>query len=340
MQPPAIPGRPSPLLSADRWKDIIKIVLALVLIGYVLSKTSLQQVLGLKEYISWSWLGVSFALFFLTTLIKAFQYWTLLGRHTSYHETLKIVIIQNAVTNFIANAAGITSYLALFRMEQNVNIRRSGAVFLLTKAGDILSMGLFLLISALLVWARVMVFRQLVMLLLVGTALGLIGFWAVIFFRQRIIHWAQEISIRFHMEHFSPIKIVLSSLESLSTQDTQTITGILLRGGTSSLFYMTATMIYFYSRMQAFQIPLDFWGIIFIAAVMQFISIIPLQVFGGLGVTEISLVYLYGIFGVTQDIPAILVSLRLLFYLFNLVLFSYIPLDAMVNRLLKNKDVH
>jgi uncharacterized membrane protein YbhN (UPF0104 family) len=67
---------------------------------------------------------------------------------------------------------------------------------------------------------------------------------------------------------------------------------------------------------------------------MQFISIIPIQIFGGLGVSELTLVYLFSLFGVTQvDIPAIVVALRALFYLFNLAVLVYLPVDALLNKL-------
>ena len=332
------PVQPASNPSSDRWKNILKIALSFVLIGFVVSKTNLQQIIGLREYISWTWLAASFGLFCLTTLIKTLQYWVLLGGYASYRQTLKIVIIQNALTNFVANTAGVASYLTMFQMEQNVKIQRSGAVFLLTKAGDILSMGFFLFISALFAWTRVQALHELVFFILIGVGLGLAVFWTAFFLRQRFIQFMRAASRRLRLVRFSFVQRGLSDLESLSTQDAKTVIRILLTGGVMSFIYLTATMAYFYSRVQTFQIPLDLWAIIFIAALMQFISIIPLQVFGGLGVTEISLVYLYGLFGIVQDIPAILVGLRVLFYLFNLALLAYIPLDTFFSYLVARSD--
>ena len=101
-----------------------------------------------------------------------------------------------------------------------------------------------------------------------------------------------------------------------------------------SFLYMTLTMAYSYARFQIFPVPVDFWVILFITSVMQFISIIPIQIFGGLGVSALTLVYLFSLFGVTQvDIPAIVVALRVLFYLFNLAVLAYLPVDALLNKL-------
>lgn len=318
----------SNFLSSGKWKDALKILLALVLMGVVLSHTSLTEIIALRGRLSWPWLVGGFFLLVLTTLFKALQYWVLLGRSTSYRKTLKIVIIQNALTNFVANTAGIASYLAMFQMEENVKVRKSGAVFLLTKAGDLLCMGLFLLVSASMVWTRVPVLHELVTLILVALGAGLIFFWTALFLRQTFVGLLRRFAQAARLDRFSLVERGLSALESLAAQDTKTVLRTLVVGASLSFVYLVAVMAYGYSRVQTFQVPLEFWGILFIASLMQFISIIPFQVFGGLGVTEVSLIYLYGLFGIVEDIPAILVGLRVLFYLFNLILLAYVPLDT------------
>ena len=319
-------------LSSIKWQDAVRIALALILMGIVLARTSFTEIVALRDRLSWMWLVASFILFITTTLVKTVQYWVLLGRQTSYRNTLRIVIIQNALTNFVANTAGIASYLAMFQMEENVKVRKSGAVFILTKAGDLLCMGLFLLVSASFVWPRVLALHQLVILLLAALAAGLAVFWAAVFLRQSFVGFLRRLAEMIRLDRLSMVQKALFALDSLASQDTKTVTQTLVTGAMLSFLYMLATMAYGYTRVQTFQIPLDFWGILFIASLMQFISMIPFQVFGGLGVTEISMVYLYGLFGFADEIPAILVALRVLFYIFNLVLLAYVPLDASLSR--------
>ena len=322
----------STFLSSGKWKDALKILLALILMGVVLSRTSLAEIIALRDRLSWKWLIAGFVLFIGMTLVKTLQYWILLGRQTSYRNTLRIVIIQNALTNFVANTAGIASYLAMFQMEENVKVRKSGAVFILAKAGDLLCMGLFLLVSASFVWTRVPVLHQLIVIILVALAAGLTVFWTSIFMRQTFVGFLRRLVEMIRLDKLSLVQKALSALDSLAAQDTKTVTQTLLTGTLLSFFYMLATMAYGYTRVQTFQIPLEFWGIIFIASLMQFISVIPFQVFGGLGWTEVSLVYLYSLFGFVDEIPAILVALRLLFYIFNLILLAYVPLDTFLSR--------
>jgi uncharacterized membrane protein YbhN (UPF0104 family) len=66
---------------------------------------------------------------------------------------------------------------------------------------------------------------------------------------------------------------------------------------------------------------------------VQLISIIPIQVFGGLGVSEVTTMYLYGLFGVTAEVIApILVGARVLFYLTNLSYVLWIAIDTILER--------
>jgi uncharacterized membrane protein YbhN (UPF0104 family) len=315
-------------------KDLFKIALALALMVFVFSKTNLQNLLVLKDVLSWQWLWISLVFYGLLTLAKGLQYWALLGVQVPFRETLKIVIIQNAMTNFVTNTAGIASYMTLFKLEQNVKLRRTGLVFILTKAGDLLAMAFFLMLSSFYVWARVQYLQETVILLLLAVGGGLLIFWAAVFMRQgfvlqfkKVLHWLR-------LDRVGIVQRVLDMLDALVAQEQNTIVSALLRGTVLSLIYMTLTMAYSYARFQIFHVPADFWVIIFITSIMQFISIIPIQIFGGLGVSELTLVYLFSLFGVTQvDIPAIVVALRVLFYLFNLAVLVYIPVDALLNKL-------
>ncbi len=315
-------------------KDLFKIVLALALIVFVVSKTNLQNLILLKDSLSWQWLWVSLMLYCLVTLAKGVQYWALLGVQVSFRETLKIVIIQNAMTNFVTNTAGIASYMTLFKLEQNVNLRRSGLVFILTKAGDMLAMVFFLALSSLQVWARIPLLQEMVIILLLTAGAGLLIFWAAVFMRQRFVIQFRKLLHSLRLNPLGVVQRVLDMLDAIVAQEHKTIVSALLKGTALSFLYMTLTMAYSYSRFQIFPVPADLWVILFITSIMQFISIIPIQIFGGLGVSELTLVYLFSLFGVTQvDIPAIVVALRALFYLFNLAVLVYLPVDALLNKM-------
>jgi uncharacterized membrane protein YbhN (UPF0104 family) len=321
-----------------RWADFLKIIFALILISIVLSRTSFQEITALKGSISWHWLLASFLLYCFMTMLKGVQYWALLGGEITYIQILKIVVIQNTLANLVANAAGLISYLTLFRVEYNIKLGRLGATFLITKMGDLLSIGFFLLASAFLVWDRIEELHNLVIGLLIGIAILLIFFWTIAFLRRRFISQIEILFFKLHLQKIGFLQRGFDLFKSLANQDHSIVWKMLLRGVFVSIIYMIFSMLYSFCRVQIFDIPIDFWAIVFIASLMQLVSAIPFQVFGGLGVTEMSLLYLYTLFQVVGvDISAILVGLRIVFYLFNIVIFLYVPVDIITERLKQSK---
>jgi uncharacterized membrane protein YbhN (UPF0104 family) len=96
-----------------------------------------------------------------------------------------------------------------------------------------------------------------------------------------------------------------------------------------SLIYMTVTMVWIYASLMTFSFQIGFLPVVFTNTFMQLVSYLPIQVFGGLGVNETTLLYLYGIFSVSQpELAAVLIGVRILFYLMNLVVLLYLPIYA------------
>jgi len=337
MSNPQMPDNRMPTLSHSiGWKDLLRILLAVVLIGIVFSKTSVQQIKGVSGLISWSWLAIAFLFYCLVTLVKAAQYWSLLRQRISYSEVARIVVIQNALSNLVTTSAGIASYLTLLRFEQNVKLSRSGMIFFIAKMGDLFSMGLFLAVSSMMIWAKIQNLHELVIIIALGITLLIGMFWSAVFFRQRFLILVQNILRLFRLDRIALVQRGLDTFQWLADQDHKTVTRLLFISLALSLSNITLTMIYSYSRVQAFSIPIQFWAIIFITAITQLVSLIPLQAFGGLGVIEITSVYLYGVFVPSSlDIPAILIGMRVVYYLFNIVVYLYVPLDGFLRKIFR-----
>jgi len=318
---------------SNRWKNILKFGLALVLVGIIFSKTNLHQIKTVIQSISFTWLGVVFFLFCLQTAMKGVQYWVLFGRETGYFQVLKIVGFQNAMANLVSNTAGFASYLAMFRVENNITLKRSGTIFVITKTGDLFSIAFFALLSASLVWDRIEALHGLVALLLTGTIVGLIILWSAVIFRESFVSWLKNLIHGLQLNRFSVVQKGLEYLQALAAYDRQRIRKTLLLATTLSLLYLTTGMFYYYSRVQMVHVPIDLWPIIFMVSINQFVSLIPLQIFGGLGTREITSLYLYQLFGVTQfDIPAALIGLRILSYLFHFAILGALTLTSFISR--------
>lgn len=318
--------------SSGIW-NLFKIILALILVGFIFSKTDIYQLAALKDRISWTWLALRFVFFCLMLLVKSLQYWTLFEKRIRYFNMLNIVIWQNAIANFLANSAGIASYLTMLRAEEGIKLHRAGITFAITKIGDLFSMWLYLAISAWLVWAEAEELHGIILVLLIGIFLSLSVFFLAVLLRKRFVSVVWKVANKFHITHMKIVKALMDILSSLADQDQRAIFYVLIRSTILSLVYMTLTMAFSYSGLRMFLVPLDFWPIVLTATLLQLLSVIPIQILGGLGVTEVTGMYLYGLFGIQQsDIAAVLLGLRVIFYLMTLITIVYLPLGTWISK--------
>jgi uncharacterized protein (TIRG00374 family) len=313
--------------------NIFKTLLALSLIAYVLSKTDASQLAGLRGRISWPWFFADLILFLLLTVIKAAQYHALISQEAPYRRVLNIVILQNAISNFVAASAGIASYLTLMKAEEGVKLRKGATSFLVAKFGDLLAVGLFLGLTTALLDGQAPFLRKVAAFLLLCILLAAAVFLLTVLLRQRFIGMVRGLLERSRLLRLPAVQRGMDAMQFLADQKDSAILHTLRVGIAYSLLYMAVTLAWSYCNLRVFSMvqPLNTVG--FVNALMQLISWIPIQVFGGLGVTETTLVYLFGQFGVPQaDMAAVSIGQRLLFYVLSLLVLSYLPLSGLLAR--------
>lgn len=312
-------------VSGRAW-NLVKILLALALVGFVLSKTDFQELISLRGEIQPLWLAGVFLLYYLLTLLKALQYYFLLDRQVDYSKVLHVVVIQNAVSNFIAAGAGIASYLALFKVEHDVKISRSALAFILTKVGDFISIWFLLFVSSLMIWEQIAVYH-----LAVELVLGVIGAVVLVFFTAIILRYKftaliRAILERLRLDRLSFISKGMDLLHVLVDQPQVFIFRTIGLGTMFSMVYMLVTMSWLYISFRAFSLQVEWMVTVFVNSLLQLISYLPIQVMGGLGVNESAILYLYGAFDISQvRLAAVLIGSRVLFYLANLIALLYLP---------------
>lgn len=317
----ASPSRSSRLIS------VLKIIFAILLIGVVLSNTRLDQLNTVLANVSIGWAALSFILFILLTLLKAFQYHILINEEVAYPQVLNLVVLQNAVSNFLATSAGIASYLALFHVEYGVKVSRAAIVFLLTKIGDLIVIWLLLLVSSWLVWPQVEMIHVPVIVLLVGMGTIVALLIAAINLRQRFIEFMKTVIGRLGLSRFSIAAKGMDILQSLGDQEQIAVLRKLKLVLITSSAYMLTSLVWIYSYLRAFNLNIGILPIVFSNALLQVISYLPIQIFGGLGVSEVSSLFLYGLFNVSAaELSPVLIGSRILFYLMNLIILLYLPI--------------
>ncbi len=314
--------------------NLAKLFLAVLLIFFVISKTNLAQIKILTSDIAWGWFVLHFLSFLVMTILKALQYHVLIGKGTKYKEVLRIVIWQNAISNFISNSAGVASYMAMLKAEQNVKLTRSGVVFLITKFGDLLAICLYLAVSAALVWNQIQLLRWITVLLVIGMLLGLAAFLVTVLWRDRFVAAVADVLASLKLDRFSLVSRGIEVLRSLAQEKQVIIFNMLQTGVLMSFIYMTVTMVYTYTSIRMFNVQLGVWPLVYVAALMQLVSFVPVQVLGGLGVTELTSVYLYSFFGLDQGkMSAVMLGWRAAFYLMNAFLLVYLPISAFLKKI-------
>jgi uncharacterized membrane protein YbhN (UPF0104 family) len=247
-----------------------------------------------------------------------------LAQKLTYWKLLQAVVLQNALMNFVATGLGIVSLPATLKVEHKVRIRDSSLAFLATKVGDFFAIWCFLVVSSWLVWEKIAVLH--------GVVLGLIAFLGLVLMSLAIAVIARStflrILLRFQQSSFIRdagwIKRVLEELEIFL----QGVSDIRIWGRVICLsqVYLALTMAWMYTSLKALGLQMEITSIVFVNIFMQLLSNLPIHVFGGLGVSEVTGLYLYGIFYPDQQrLATSLIGFRLLFYLANLLILVEIP---------------
>jgi uncharacterized membrane protein YbhN (UPF0104 family) len=307
--------------------QFLKIVLALGLVIYVLSRSDLANLLSTLKRASALWLVISGALYFLLTLLKALQYSVLLRGKLTYPQVLNVTIWQNAVSNFFLAGAGIATYITMTRLEHEVKISRSVTIFVLTKVGDLIAIWAALIVAAGLVWSEIGVLQTPVIILIAGIGGILLLFFLTLLFRQRFISFVERILNGLKVSRFRVIASGMSYLRSLAEMDQKKVMSMFSLLLLYSFLYLAVTVICNYTNLAIFHLQPDLSAVLFVSILIQLVSYFPISVFGGLGVTETSALYFWSFFEFPQEVLApALIGIRVVFYLFNLIPLIYLPL--------------
>lgn len=316
----------------SRLWTLVKSAFALALIGFTLSRTDLNQILSLRDHIVWGWLWVYAVLYISLTLLKAYQYKKLLGLPIPYSKMLSIVVLQNGISNIIANSAGVASYLVMLRAEQGISTGRAALVFIITKVGDLFAIWVALFAVSSVIWERVPVMHGTIITVQVSIGAPLFAFLLLVFLRQRLTNFIRAILERTKLIRIALVNKGMLALEALVNEKHGSLFEMTVNAlGLSSLYFFV-TMLRYVSEMRLFSVPLDFISIAFITTFLQMISFLPIAILGGLGIVETSWIYLYRTVGTEPEaFAADLIGLRALYYIINLIILLYLPIYSLID---------
>ena len=312
---------------------ILKIALAFALTGFILSKISFND-LG----ILWQRLSVTWLLAYILVLVAglwtmARRYWMLVDQGIPFGQFFRLVVLQTVVGNVIATTAGAVSYIAVLHSQHKIQVRHGILSLLIARFGDMLILFLALLLSSMVLWPQIAGLHLLVIVLLASmVGIGILSLGIAIFhqpfliFSTRFLHYAQ-------MERIPLIEKFAKTLTNLTYQESRRFLALFrsLVVYSSLLFLLGFSSSY--CSVELFAVPIGPWPILFMLSLTQLMAIVPIQVFGGLGVYDVTLMYLYGLFGIGEsEIAPVIIGWRILFYFLNFLWLLYLPLNTLWQR--------
>ena len=317
--------------------NIFKLILAIVLAIFIFSKTDSASILTTIKNASLFWLAISSVFFLFLTMLKALQYYVLLRNELTYWQVLNVIIWQNAVSNFFLSGAGIATYITMSRIEHKIKISQSVFIFLLIKIADLIAIWLTLLVISNLIWPQIGVLQTPVFILLTGLGIVILIFFLTILFRQGFVSIVHRVLTRLGLSQLRVVEKGMLYLQSLADMKQDKVLNLFTLLLLCSILYLTVTVAWNYSGLATFHLQMDIMAVLFISVLLQLVSYFPIFVFGGIGITETSSLYFWGLFDVSQTalVPA-LIGIRVVFYLVSLIPLIYLPTYALFNRQ-KNK---
>lgn len=318
--------------SSRNWLwEVSKIVLAIGLLGFVVTRTDFSQITSLGSRISPAWLVLNIVLLCILTSLKALQYHYMTDRKSGYFRILGIVVVQNALTNFVASTAGIASFVTMMGAERDIRVARASVSFLVVKLADLIAVFVLMLVFTMQVWSIPIQVWWISQVVFGVTLFILFMFFSVLAFRKRFVNLIVVVVQSMKLYHWQPISRGLDLLSGLSEQSLSQILKKLATAVGFSLIYMLVSLLWGYARLRVFSLIIDFKVVALITCLLQLASWVPVFVFGGLGISESIAVYLFSAFGFAQsEVAAVMLAARLVFYLINALMLLYIPLESFI----------
>jgi len=294
---------------------ILKLAIALTLLSVVVSEVSIESITELWQRISVAWLLISIFAFYTVLWSMARRYWLLIGSRVAFHEILHIVLYQNIMGNLITTSAGAACYVGVLRNKHNIPVSKSLLSLLLARFGDLLILVVFLSLATMVVWQRIPTLQFIVAVVIFLLAVVALGVMLLLVLRRRLA------GVAFYVLHkWDFVSRCGAALAAFAGKEANAYRLYIVPFASYSILVFGTMLIFAYSSLRVFGVHVDIWPVIFVVSLTQVMTLLPIQVLGGLGLQDISYLYLYGLFGINQsEFAVVVVGLRVAFVCTNLL---------------------
>ena len=309
--------------------QFVKFALAFGLIAIVISEVNVESVAVLWKRISVSWFLLSVFAFYASIWFMARRYWVLIGTQIEFHDVFHSVLYQNIMGNLVTTVAGAAWYVGTLRNQHNIPITRSVFSLVAARFGDLVTWLVTLSVATLLVWRHIPMLHLMVTLLISLLTGGVLVGVMMIIFHGRTVAFAGAILSKFRFQRKPSVRRFFETLTVFLNRETDEYVRSINPFTVYSVLTVASMLLFAYCSLQIFAVQIEIWPVVFVVALTQIISFLPVQVLGGLGLYDLTYLYLYGLFGVDRsEFAAVIVGLRICFYLANFALLPLLVITA------------
>ncbi|MFQ3661412.1 MAG: lysylphosphatidylglycerol synthase transmembrane domain-containing protein [Chloroflexaceae bacterium] len=307
---------------------VARLGLAVALVTVVAANLHVQDLVTLWRNLAWLWVAGAALSFWLICIMMSLRVWHMLDRRVPVSALLELTVIQTVTGNLIASSAGVASYIALLMGRYGIPLRWSLWTVLLTRFADGLVLLGCLAITGAVFWGAIEPLHWPLALLIGGLATAALGLGLLFARRQQVLDRMQRLlaPATERVPFLGGAMTRLAEASHLSPHHSGGHAAVQLA---YSGAVMLAQFAYSYCSLRMFGVTLDPGIILFVLTFNLLVAMVPIQILGGLGIVEVTSLYLYGLFGIGETTLApVLLSGRAAFYLINLVTLLYLPLVA------------
>ncbi|MFO1417856.1 MAG: lysylphosphatidylglycerol synthase transmembrane domain-containing protein [Methylotetracoccus sp.] len=318
----AVPRRRS--IAARGWQ-LIKYVLAAGLLAYLALSVDWPKVWASARAVSLPWLAIS--LFYIPVGIWfiAVRYRCLIDKRVSLPAMLRLVVFQAAISTFLANVAGSLGYIGILAKVYRVPTALAVQSTIVARLAEMLMAMVAAGVLAALAWRELETLRP-QMSLAIGFSLAVLIGATLAVIAARLIPdaWVRPVVDEGGAEP-GFVRKLIGFVVRVVRLDARYLVLVVPPTLLYSLILQIVIAVAMYCNAYAFHLDVSFVEAAFIGVVSSFIAGIPITVFGGLGVYEVSTVGLFVLFGVPADAATgMILVVRTLFFIVMGIAFAVV----------------
>ena len=306
---------------------LIKILIAVVLLFVVISKTSIANIVETFKNLDSAWFIIYCGTFYLSLWVMARRYWILIGGNIPFRGTSKIIIMQVLIGNLIATSLGAVYFVTEFRQKYNVKVSRGLTSLVFARICDFILLLVCTCLSGWVLWEDVGYWHKIIKYAYILSAIIVV----IIIASKPLYRVVNSFTEKYSLNLPKNIRLIFENIFDVTRSIRQSRGDFLWTIFIQSIIIMILMFIYTYASLRMFSISISPWYVLLVMALQQMVNLVPVQVIGGLGIIDLMELYLYGFAGISPAyLASIIVSKRIFFILINSTLLLTIPINAIL----------